>query len=1044
MKLAASKVHCANSANLLLLLVFVFGSTAALAQLITGSISGTVRDISGGVLSGATVTVTNMETGQARTTRSSDAGRYTIPNLNLGRYQVSGNMAGFQTVIRNGIELTVGREAIVDMKLPVGQVAEQVTVTGEAPLVETTSSTLTSLVDDQKIRDLPLNGRGFTDLAFLQPGVLFAREGGTGSNVGFTRKATVNGTRPEQSRFLMDGQDIEDVFQKTPGGVSGVQLGVDAVKEFEVRTNSFSAEFGHSSGGVVNAVTKAGSNELHGSVFEYLRNDKLDARNFFDAQKSPLRRNQFGGSIGGPIKKDRTFFFFNYEGLRWRKGLATSAVVPDANARLGILPGRPQFTVAPAVVPYLNVYPLSNGRSFNDGTGEFISSGSIPTNENYYVGRIDYTLSASDSLSGRYAFDSSQQSSPQPIPIYNNLFTARSQFVNLAETRIFSPTVVNAARFSFSRTNPFVGNLLNGDLDPSLQWIPGKIFGTLSITGMAGYGTGATSPQRLTSNLFEYADSLTVIRGNHTMKLGAQIKRIQLNTFVSNRQGGNYTFNSLLDFLQNRPFNFLYQSLDSIPVRGMRQYMAGFFVQDEYRVTPRLTWNYGLRYEFVTVPREVNGRIANMRTPLDKTLTLGAPYFKNPSLKNFSPRLGIAWDPFGNGKTSIRTGFGLFYDQIWVQAYYSPATLDGPPLFTQLQLDQSQGVVFPYGANHPAPSGNFPPTVQAMPFQFPNPYVIQYNFTVQRELPSSIVLSVGYVGSHGVKIGRVVEGDTAYPVIQPDGQQYFPPGSVRRNPTFADVRERGFDGMSFYNSFQLGATKRFSNGLQFQASYTYSRNVSDSDGTQGSLDNTNARDLTLIPEDHMSSRGLSSLDIRHNFIFNSTYELPWAKSAAGFTGAAFGGWSINGILSLSTGMPVSMMAGYNVSNNQTNNLTLADVPSLAPGKSNNPVLGGPDKYFDPTAFVLPLPGFYGNLARNTVIGPGFGTLDFSLVKAFKITERTHLQFRSEFFNFLNRANFAHPNNTLFTATRGRVGSAGRITRTVVDNRQIQIALRLTF
>ncbi len=1036
------KRNCARIAFLFLLFL-ALGCVAASAQ-VTGSISGIVRDSSGAVLPGASVVVKQLDTGQSRTVVANESGRYQAQNLAIGKYEVTGSLSGFQTVVRSGIELTVGRQAIVDLELPVGQVAERVTVTGEAPLVDTTSASLSSLVDDQKMRDLPLNGRGFTDLAFLQPGVFFHREAGAGqSNNGFARKASINGTRPEQSRFLMDGGDIQDISQKTPGGVSGVQLGVDAVKEFEVRTNSFSAEFGHSSGGVVNAVTKSGTNQLHGSLFEFLRNDKFDARNFFDRGKAPLRRNQFGGSIGGPIKKDRAFFFFNYEGLRWRLGTTTRGVVPDANARRGILPGIAPFTVNAAVVPYLEIYPLPNGRSFSDGTGEYIRTNSNPTTENYWVARGDWTLSDKDSLSVRYNSDKSEQTTAPEIARYDPWATTHGQFANLSESRIFSPTIVNSFRFSFNRSLPFDGFKTNGDLPEALHWVPGKLFGDLSVTGISHYGT-STGPASYLTNLFEYADTVTVVRGRHTIKFGGQAKRLRFNPDVTNRPGGQYTFQSLVEFLQNRPFRFHYQSLDSIPDRRWRQSLFGFFGQDEFRMNSRLTLNYGMRYEFITVPTEIMGRVNNLRNVLDPALTVGDPFFKNPSLKNFAPRLGIAWDPFGNGKTSVRSGFGLFFDQIWTNSYRTPSTNGGPPYFSQLQIERDRNVQFPYGANNLPPSADIPQALQVVPYQFSNPYTLQYNLTIQRQLPSSIVVSVGYVGTHGVKLGRVVEANTAYPTYLPDGRQFFPPTAVRRNLNFTIIRERAYDALGFYNSFQLNAAKRFSNGLQFQGSYTFSRNVTDADGILGSVDNSNARDYALMPEDHRSSRGLSSLDIRHNFVFNYTYEFPFARHLTGALGRSLGGWSMSGVLALSTGMPFNLGAGYNVSNNRSDSSTQADRPDLVSGRSNNPVLGGSDQYYDPTAFVLPLDGFYGNLGRNTVIGPGFSNFDFSLGKETKITEKTGLQFRAEFFNLLNRANFAHPATTLFNSRRARIGSAGRINQTVVANRQIQLSLRLTF
>ena len=465
----------------LFLLLF---SGAVWAQVSTGTISGTVRDSSGAVLPQVEVVVLNQDTGISRTVKTDSGGHYSAVSLNLGNYQVTGTRDGFQTVVRNGIVLTVGQEAIVDLSLPVGTVSQTVTVTGGAPLVETTTASLGFLVDETTIRALPLNGRSWDQLALIQPGVILTSPGPTGGApyaFGTGKRFTVGGQRSISNSFLLDGTDVNDQSNGTPGGAAGTNLGVDTIQEFKIFTNSFKAEFGHSSGSVTTAVTRSGTNDFHGTAFEYIRNSVLDARNYFDPSSGPpaFRRNQFGGVLGGPIKKDKTFFFGGYEGLR--QGLATTqtAIVPTALARQGILPSG-TVPVNPDIVPYLNLYPLPNGTDFGDGTGAFLSVPTVPTNEDNSMVRVDHQLNARTSLSARYMFDTDSVSAQQQLPDYFIDEATRRQYLTLQANTVLSAKALNSFRFAFNRTNsafsPTISPAVPTGVRPNSRPVAGQWF----------------------------------------------------------------------------------------------------------------------------------------------------------------------------------------------------------------------------------------------------------------------------------------------------------------------------------------------------------------------------------------------------------------------------------------------------------------------------------------------------------------------------------------------------------------------------------------
>lgn len=1033
--------------------LFVFSSLFAVAQVTTGTISGTVKDATGAVVPGAAVTIKDTDTGLTRTLTADSEGRYKATNLNLGNYEVQASTSGFQTEIRKGIELTVGREAAVDFTLTVGNVSEHVDVTAEAPLVDTTSSTVKGLVEDKAILEMPLNGRSFIQLATLQPGVFDVPYAGTSVRGGAGSKISVSGARPEFTSFLLDGLDINDDVNKSPGSVAGVMLGVETIREFSAITNSYTAEFGRAAGGVINAVSKSGTNEFHGSLFEFLRNSALDARNVLDhgSAPAPFKRNQFGGVVGGPIRKDKTFFFFGYEDLRQR--LATTGInnVPDANARLGLLPDstRPgsfiNVGVNPKVAPYLNLYPMPNGPSLNDGRAAFITAPSTPTNEDFYQAKIDHTLSSADSLFVRYTIDNATINTPDPYGVVSPLIThSRNQYVTVEEKRIISPTLLNVFRAGFTRTYALQSQAASQPA--SLSFLPGKPLGELAVTGLGAFlGTSFQSQQLFGMQHYEVADNISRVSGKHSISAGFLGKWYQQFGYSRESVNGYFQFDNLRNLLTEIPTFFRAPLPGSTFERSGRQSLYGLFVQDDYKVASNLTLNLGIRYEFITVPTEKYGRAANVRTLLASAPTVGA-LFLNPSLKNLSPRFGFAWDVFGNGGTSVRGGFGLFYDQILSNVWRDSLILN-PPFFQRGNISPISPSQFPYPDLSTASLSSVEPL--AVDYHASQPYVMQYNLTLQKQLPGNTLMSVAYVGNRGIHLGRQ-GNNVAIPVIL-DGTKYFPPTATPRNPNFAGIRFKTFDANSNFNSLQVGVTRRLKAGLTYQVSYTFSKFIDDASGLAGAADFNSTSSFTMDTYDIRRDYGLSAYDVRHRLAMNYAYELPIGPGKRlgggwkGFPGKVIGGWQANGIVSLASGSPISIQMTVNRSHDGAIGSDIADRPNLCPGASNNPVLGSATQYYNPSAFCFPTAGYYGNLGRDTLIGPGRATVDFSLFKNMAIRENKSLQFRAELFNLFNRANFGLPNRNLFIDNSGKpTADAGRITTTVTPSRQLQFGLKFIF
>ena len=1019
------------------------------AQETGGTLAGEVRDESGAVIPGVSITLRNTETGLTRSTVTDDQGHYRLPQLPPGSYQATAELPGFQTTVLRGIVLRIAQEDVVNVTLKVGEVREQVVVSAEVPLVETTSANVGAVVDEKTIRELPLNGRDFVQLAALQEGVVNPTSGNRSRTGDSGVKITIGGTRPNQTAILLDGSDIKNFYGGTPGGVSGSLLGVDTVREFRVITNAYSAEYGRFTGGVITAITRSGTNEIHGTVYEFLRNSALDARNFFDPGNAPpFKRNQFGFTLGGPIRKDHTFYFGSYEGYRQRLTTSQIAIFPNEAAHRGILPGQAPIAVPANIRPYLDLYPLPNGRDNGDGTGQFFFANSQPTDEDYFVVKLDHQFTPSDSFFVRYTLDDSSKSALNEGYVYGIASKSRNQYVTIEEKRIFSPKLLNEARFAYNRSTASDDDFENVPIPRSL-WFRSdrRAMGLITFSAAINqFGTTTRTPQEFAQNLFQYMDNMIWSGSRHALKFGVAFDRFQFNLVNLARLNGTFTFRSLADFLRSNPNSATLFVND--PFRaGMRQSMIGFYVQDDYRVGSRLTLNLGLRYEAITLPVEVAGRIANIESPFQAQPRLGNPYFlNNPSLKDFSPRLGFAVDPTGGGKSSVRGGFGLFYDHIlpWV---YTIGPQRMKPFAVQASLESPRRITFPDSLRTLTldDPGALAPNVLVV--TKPNQaYIMQWNLSLQRELMGGTAVTATYSGSRGVHLGRIVDANTPLGTVV-NGQRFFPPGSSRHNAGYATITTRFWDASSYFNGLKLGLRKRYSAGFQYQVSYQWQKFMDDGSnigGSPGDFQTSNVSSVDWL--NARRDRALSAYHTAHSFITNWGVELPFGpgrRLGANLKGVAarlVEGWELDGIAQWASGAPVNI---------EGDGLITCDFcgsrPNLVPGKSNNPQTGSIDHWFDISAFQNQPAGFYGNLGRNTGIGPGLATLDLAIHKVARISEGRSLQFRAEFFNILNHANFSAPIRTRTAFARGSaVGSFGQILSTTTTSRQIQFGLKVLF
>jgi hypothetical protein len=1010
------------------------------------SVLGTVTDSSGAVIPSASVQVKNVATGQARQTPTDAQGRYTIADLPVGSYEAQASAQGFQTEIRRGVTLTVGAQTVVDFSLPVGQAQQTVTVDAQVSQVDTVSTAVSSYVEQKQINDLPLNGRNFTDLVALVPGVSTGSQiGNGGANLlyGLQNNFAVSGARSEGQAYLLDSTDIQGFWNHGSGsGVMGTTLGIEAIAEFQVLTNTYSAQFG-GNGAVVNSASKSGTNSFHGSAYEFLRNSGVDARSPFDGASVPaFRQNQFGGSLGGPIIKDKLFFFVNDEELIKSQGQTVVALVPDAQAHQGIVNGV-NIGVNPAVAPILALYPLPTTQ-LGPGVGSIPEVASVTGNENYLLARVDYTLSSKDSVFVRYVRDRAEIVNPflgSPLPPrWPEVGDTRNQYATVEYRRVISPTLVNLLRFSFTRAVE-TDVQQHPNQTPALNFFPERgQNGGVNITGLSSIGTSIYAPLLEVQNKFPLADDVFWTHGAHSLRFGASESRVQSNFQQQGWWGGFYTFPGLPAFLQASP------SLFQGPEPGMTDSYRDFreihvegYVHDEWKARRNLTVNIGIRYDYLTNPTTNLHPLNTIISPPFGTYQRVPNVFaSNPALKNFGPRVGLAYDPFADHKTSIRAGFGIFYDPIEARSYASGYYFNPPYALAFVPLP-----AFP----NPFP-GALPPPAQLVGVDYnttTSPHMYQWNINIQRQLFESTTLTVGYVGSRGLHLYAARDINPVLPTVV-NGVQVFgvPRGPTaagivsnpRANPAGAALSSEAPVGDSGYNSLQVGLNRRFAKGVQGQLSYTWSKCMDNASGTYGLEGGIPWSD----PLKGSFDRGRCLFDRPQVFRLSGLYALPFNQNIF------VKGWQMSGNLLVQSGPPWNVINGFDQSGsavaNQRPNLVMP-ANQIITGNVNNwqwvPNSAG---------FSLPAPGTLGNLQRDFLWGPGIVNFDYSVVKDTPIKEQMHLQFRAEFFNLANHPNYALPNANAFVQTANGGGAPnptfGRITGITTSSRQIQFALKFLF
>ena len=1037
-----------KSVSLLVSLVFLIGILGCIqveAQLGGKILSGRVTSSSGTPVANARLALKNITSSSVRSITVNSDGSYLVANLVPGTYEITASAQGFAEA-HTTVEISADGKPVVNFVMQAGTAVEAGKSSSTAKGAVTTS-----------VSELPLNGRSASDVAALEPGVATARTQTSGqAQRGFGTQMTISGGRPRQNDSRLDGISVNDYANGPPGSALGVNLGVDAVEQFSVLTSNYPAQHGRSSGGIISASTRSGTSEFHGSVYEFFRNSALDARNFFDTKKPPFRRNQFGGSLGGPIQKDRTFIFGDYEGLRSSLGTTQVDSVPSADARAGNLSSG-QITVDPNVLSFVNAfYPLPNGPPLGTGdTRIFTFSGQQVTPENYFTIKVDHKLSEQDGLSGTYMFDTGTVRQPDELNDKRTGYDSRRQVFTLNETHTFNPHFLSSFRFGVNRVVALTGLTFpsgNSQVsDPTFGTVPGKNAAEVSVTGLTLFSGGLGTPSNYHFNWtsIQAYEDLSLNRAKHSLKFGFGVERARDNILGISDPGGTFSFNSLSDFLTNVPF-FLSAAIPSaITERGFRQTILAAYIQDDWRWRPNVTVTLGLRYEMATVPTEVQGKLTVLRHIMDATPHLGDPLFSNPTLRNFEPRVGLSWDPFGSGKTEISAGFGMF---------------DVLPLPYLIQTNELFSAPFyQLGSSTDLPAGSFPSAAFAVvaassdtfrqAYFDPHPrrnYVMQWNLMIQRELAKDLSAMVGYVGSRGVhQPFRVEDVDIVLPT--PTSQGYLwpsPAGSgTRLNQNAGRITAAFWASDSYYDALEVQVKKKIGRG-SLAGSYTWGKSIDTSSGSMVGDEYSNSISSPLFFTPRLN-RGLSDFNVAQNLEVNYTWEIGTPKWASGSKGWVLGGWQIGGVFEASTGVPFTPGIGGDALGVKSTDPSI-DVPNLIAGPGCGSLVnpGNPVSYIKTQCFAVPNPiTLRGNLGRNTLIGPGLVNFDFSLFKnnyIKRISDRFNAQFRAEFFNVLNHANFAPPldNRNIFNATGSRVDSAGLITSTQTPSRQIQFAVKL--
>jgi hypothetical protein len=1097
----------------LVCLAIVLTGVNVFAQQITGSIRGTVTDPSGAVVEGAAVSARQAETGLMRSTTTDHGGAYVLLELPVGHYQVQVEAKTFHKYVQQGITLNVNETATVPVRLTVGAEDEKVEVTADAELIQATVTSLGTVVSEREVLDLPLNGRNFTQLGLLQPGVVPLTPGlaEAGGSLRASQAYAVNGQRPESNNFLIDGANN---FNGVDGGFV-LKPPVDAVTEFRILTHNANAEFGNSLGSTTNIITRSGTNQIHGAAWEFLRNDVFDATNYFASTTEPLKQNQFGVSLGGPIRKDKTFLFGFFEGFRNRQGKTTSATVPSVAQRSGdfsalcpegfsggfcnnpnhqlfnVFMNEPypnnQFPEAfmnPLSLGLLDFFPLPNA-----GTNVFTSTQIVRQDSNQFGLRLDHYLTPSDVLNFRYMFSDGSQFNPIPVsgagvPGFPVGEEQRAQNFVVQETHTFSPAMIGVLRFSYlrnkflygERTNHTTPESLGFQYQSSLDLAVGPPY--MQLGGYTTIGDPITGPRNSYENAFDYSGSLSWVHGNHELKFGGGYQHLGINVLQGIATNGFFVFapfpvvpDAFASFLFGQPVFFLQGRGDF--ARGIRGNSLNGYAQDTYKATQRLTLNFGVRYELPFPYTEIHNRQtlfipgrqstvipdapAGLLYPGDEGVPAGLiQTFK----KGFAPRFGVAWDPTGSAKWLITSAYGVFYEPYYTgQGGPLQSPISAPPY---LQTEQISVPNFsdPYNGNPPV-NGQFatPLTNLTLDANLHLPYAQDWDVNVQRSFGSDLLLTVGYVGTKGTKLPRFIEGN---PAIYTPGvsttdnadQRRLYSGCTLADPpntcAFSSTGLIAGIANSSYHALEASLKKRFSHGLSFLASYTYSKAIDDASSFNmtGSAAKPVAgeNDLAQNPFNLAAERGPSLFDARHRLVFSYQWALPFLRGSHGFAHAAFGDWQLNGIGTLMSGTPFTVFDSTDVSvQGGAPEITgfSANRPDHVSGQDPNAGPRTTSEWLNRSAFaqVIPDPNSpvqqFGTAGRNIALGPRYSNWDFSVFKNFPVTESKEFQFRAEFFNILNHTNFRLPDSDINSPTFNTIQDAR-------DPRVIQLALKFLF
>jgi hypothetical protein len=1032
---------------------------SAWAQMVGGTISGEVVDSAGAALARAEVRIRNDETGSERKFLTAESGTFSAPSVAVGVYTVSVSRDGFAPLKHTGIALTVGQNVQLHLALTIGSVQETVLVADTPAVVDTTTLQVQGLVDERQVKELPLNGRSFDQLIQLNPASVSyttQRSGGVGtSNSSVGNMYSVSGRRPQDNLFLLNGIEYTgaSLINVTPGGTSGQLLGVDAVREFNVVSDTYGANYGKRTGAQVSIVTASGGNKLHGSAYEFLRNSALDARNYFDQANIPeFQRNDFGAALGGALRHDELFGFGNYEGYRQHLGLSAVSFVPDNASRAA---------ASSSVRPLLALWPVANGPELLNpngtasGIAEAFANPPQHVREDFGTTRIDANLSPSDLLFGVYTVDDSDANTPSQNPYSTIYERLREQVLSAQEQHVFSPNLLNTLRVGYSRAAYY----FTGQSPVSVPgWVAGDPIGAIVISGstasngasqvtLAGANTGSNN--QAVRNLFTVDEHVFWTHGRHQLEAGVWLQRLESNDNLAQNQYGQASFSNLSAFLKGSVATF---TVVPAPTElGWRSLFGAGFLEDAWKVTPRLELRGGFRFESTNGWNEAQSRASNYGFAdgvINTNPTIGGSALSQNRAKFMpEPRIGVAYDLFGNGKTALRANFGVHRALLDALDYRLDQTA---PFNTTLSFSNTTVDKLGSLASGTASGSGLisPSNVQT---DIATPTVLAWTFKIEQQVAPATSLTVGYVGSHGYHQILSEDQNTPATVICPApgcpgslaAGTVFYPSTTKANPKVANTTSWVSQGVSNYNALEVDVRRQLAHGLQLRGVYTFASNLDDGTAWNTSV-SANTPAFVMYPGNPRLDYGPAATNIRHAGAINGTWQLPFGHGL-------INGWSLSGIATLQSGFPLSPQLGYNpTGNGDTRNPVR---PNRAPGFQGPLYSKKVRQWFNPAAFTAPYPGTFGDLGRDTLTGPGLSELDFALAKSTTIHERLHAQFRAEFFNVLNHSNFTTPNPVVYssgptpktpTAEAETSPTAGVISATATTSRQIQFGLKLLF